>query len=127
MGFNLGQQKTIKQFLNSKEALQFDECEIKQARRGSNMEIMLKGTTQIKVSPRKFEVSKTDLDDDTPSEVELANIDSLNVYNRVTVNVKFVKCSDEINIANDKKKQEIIIGISLLRLKSRYGKKTWAN
>ena len=68
------------------------------------MEIMLKGTTQIKVSPWTFVVSKIDLDDDTPSEVELANVHSLKVYERMTVNVKVVKCSDEINIANDKKK-----------------------
>ena len=52
------------------------------------MEIMLKGSTQIKVSPRKFEISKIDLDD-TPSQVELAAVDSLNLYDRVTVNVKF--------------------------------------
>lgn len=63
VGFNSAQQRNIKQFVDSKEALQLSDCEIKQARRGSNMEIMLKGTTEIKASPRKFKISKIDLDE----------------------------------------------------------------
>ena len=45
VGFNPGQQKAIKQFMDSKQSVQFSDCEVKQARRGESMEILLKGTT----------------------------------------------------------------------------------
>lgn len=109
VGFNPGQQKTIKQFMDTKETLQLTDCEVKQARRGNSMEILLKGNTEIKESPKKFKLSKLDLDDETPSNIKLADLDSRSVYDRVSVTVKVLKCSDPVHVSNDKKKQDITI------------------
>ena len=57
VGFNPGQQKTIKQFMHTKETLQLTDCTVKQACRGNSMEILLKGNTEIKESPKIFKFS----------------------------------------------------------------------
>lgn len=72
VGFNADQQKSIKQFIDSKEAPKFSDCELKQANRGMNMGIF----------------SELDLDDGTPSEIKLAALELMNVYDRVSVKVK---------------------------------------
>ena len=109
VGFNPGQQKTIKQFMDTKQTLQLTDCEVKQARRGHSMVILLKGNTDIKKSPKKFNLSKLDLNDETPSNIKLADLDSRSVYDRVSVAVKVLKCSDPVHVSNDKKKQDITI------------------
>ena len=55
-------------------------CEIKQAQRGEKMEVMLKGSTKVLKSPKKFDVSNLDFKDDGPVSISLAHINSYNVY-----------------------------------------------
>lgn len=94
IGFNQSQQKVMKQ----QDGKQLQDCEIKQARRGETMEIMLKGSTQVLKSPNKFDVSSLDFEDDGPVNIKVADIDSYNVFDRVSVNVKVISCSDPISI-----------------------------
>ena len=49
VGFSSFQQKHISNF---KERKQAEDCEIKQAPRGTKMEVMLKGGTRIEDSPK---------------------------------------------------------------------------
>ena len=67
------------------------------------MEILLKGNTEIKESPKKFMFSKLDLDDETPSNIKLADLDSRSVYDRVSVTVKVLKCSDPVHVPMTRK------------------------
>ena len=107
IGFNSSQQKTMKQLMENKEAVQLQDCEIKQARRGDKMEVMLKGSTQVLKSPKKFDVSNLDFKDDGPVSISLAHIDSYNIFDRVTVNVKILSCADPISVSGGKRKQDL--------------------
>lgn len=107
--FNYSQQKTVKQFMDSKENVQFSDCEVKQPRKRESMEILLKGSTEIKGSPRKVSLSKLDFVNNTPFDIQLADIDSMNVNDRVLVRVKVLKCCDHVHVSNDKEKQDITI------------------
>lgn len=49
VSFNAGQQKSIKQFMDLKEALQLSDCEVERASGLTNMKIMLKGNTAIMI------------------------------------------------------------------------------
>ena len=42
-------------------------------------------------------------------QTKLADLDSRSVYDRVSVTVKVLKCSDPVHVSNDKKKQDITI------------------
>ncbi len=91
VGFSQAQQRQMKDFMSKKKPVQLEDCEIKQARRGQKMEIMLKGQTTISESQKKFDVASIDFEDDSPSTVALSGLDSMNVFDRVTVNVKVLK------------------------------------
>ena len=107
IGFNQSQQKVMKQLMDDKQAVQLQDCEIKQARWGEKMEIMLKGSTQVLKSPNKFDVSSLDFKDDGPVRFKIADIDSYNVFDRVSVNVKVISCSDPISVSGSKRKQDL--------------------
>ena len=64
------------------------DCLIKPARRGNDMEIMFKGTTKLQPSPKKFDISTFHFGDGGPAEISLAQLQSFNDYDRVTVNIK---------------------------------------
>ena len=55
VGFKGAQQAKMKELLERKQAVVLDDCQIK-AKRGSNMEVILKRTTAICPSPKKFKV-----------------------------------------------------------------------
>ena len=48
--------------------VQLTDCQIKPARRGTDMEIMFKATTKLKPSPMKFDVSTFHFGDEGPAE-----------------------------------------------------------
>ena len=52
VGFRKSQQSKIQRFMDKQQPIQLDDCEIKKARRGPRMEIMLKGSTAITSSPQ---------------------------------------------------------------------------
>ena len=57
VGFNPSQRIRMKNLMKNKQAVKIDDCEVRHARRGQSMEILLKGSTKISMSPRKFECS----------------------------------------------------------------------
>ena len=74
----------MKDYLSNKQAMTLEDCEIKQTRRGTKMEIMLRGTMKLNQSPKTVEVSSLDYDEDNPITVTLDQLQSLNAYERVT-------------------------------------------
>ena len=56
VGFNSKQQKQMEDFMSKRQPVQLTNFEIKQARRGNKMEILLKANTSIGESPKKIEV-----------------------------------------------------------------------
>ena len=53
VGFNSKHRRTMGDYMDKKEAIQLSDCEIKKARRGEKMEVVLKGSTTISGSPKK--------------------------------------------------------------------------
>ena len=51
VGFNSKQQSTMTELIEKKEPVQLSDCKIKPARRGHDMEVLLKNTTTIHESP----------------------------------------------------------------------------
>ena len=92
--------------MEKKQPVKIDDCEVRQARRGQMMEIVLKGSTKIVMSPKKFDFANILVDEDiTP----LSNIESKGVYDRVSVHVKVSKVKDPTEVPTGKKKQDVIV------------------
>lgn len=112
VGFNADHQKVMKEFMNKKEPVQLTDCQIKPARRGSDMEIMFKGTTKLHPSPKKFDISTFHFGGDGPAEINLAQLQSFNDYDRVTVNIKVLTATNPTEVSTGKKKQEVTVADS---------------
>ena len=54
VGYKRSQQSKIKRFMDKQQPILLDYCEIEKARCGQRMEIMLKVSTAITSSPKKF-------------------------------------------------------------------------
>jgi len=105
VGFSQAQQKQMQDLKAQKKAVQFEDCEIKQARSGVKMEIMLKGQTTISESAKTFDVASIDFEDDSPSSVTLSELDSTNIWDRVSVDVKVLTVMDPVSVPGGKRKQ----------------------
>ena len=72
------------------------------------MEIMLKGQTTISESVKEFNMAAIDFKDDSPSVVTLSKLDSLNVWDRVSIDVKVLTVMDPVSVSGGKKKQDVV-------------------
>ena len=69
----------LHEYLDQKCPIYLQDCEIKQARRGNKMDIILKGSAKITASPKKIEVPDADYTQMTPKFIalnELSTIDA---------------------------------------------------
>ena len=70
------------------------------------MEILLKGSTKISMSPRKFDFSNILIQEEiTP----LSDLESKGVYDRVSVHIKVNNVTHPTEVPIRKKKQDVII------------------
>ena len=106
VGFELSQRQELSDFMDKKVPIRLDDCEIKRAKRGSKLEIVLKGSTTITQSPKKFKVDCTEFDEKIP--VNLKDLADFNVYDRVTTLVKVHTVFDPVN-AGKFKKQDVLV------------------
>ena len=83
VSFKGAQQAEMKELMERKQAVVLDDCQIKKAKRGSNMDVILKRTTAICPSPKKF---KVDLKEDEVTLLE--ELQNKEEYERVRVQVK---------------------------------------
>ena len=106
--------------MNKKEPVQLTDCQIKPARHGNDMEIMFKGTTKLHPSPKKFDTSTFHFGGEGPAEIDLAQLQSFNNYDRVTVNIKILTITSPTEVSTGKKKQEVTVaestGVSIVTL-----------
>jgi len=72
------------------------------------MEIMLKGQTTISESAKAFDVASIDFEDDSPSSVTLSKLDSTNIWDRVSVDVKILTVMDPVSVPRGKRKQDVV-------------------
>ena len=108
VGFGGSQQRIMSDYKERSLTINLDDCEVKPARRGSKMEIMLKGSTTLTNSPKKFDIPPAELQDKGPLKITLDCLSSVNVYERVTVDIKVICVSDPVTVA-EKNKQDVTV------------------
>ena len=80
--------------MKSKETVDLKDCQIQEARRGHNMEVLIKNSTEITVLPKNISVSDMECEASTLSTVTLQELEGKCIHERVTVDVKVQKAMD---------------------------------
>ena len=73
------------------------------------MEVLLKGSTKLNASPRKFAIPPLEFEDDNPKEISLDHLASIDVFERVTAMVKVLTSTEAIDVTGGKKKQDVLV------------------
>lgn len=107
VGFKKAHQTQIKKFMERKQPIHIDDCQIKEAKRGKKLEILLKNSTKITTSPKKIDTTNMTSSSDL---IPLIDIDSKEEYEKVTTKVKVIKILQKITTASGKQVQELAIG-----------------
>ena len=81
-------------------------CELKIGR-SKHLEIIVKNYTHVELSPTKFEVE--DLQTLGTTKITLDQLDTLDEYDKVSVEAKVIQVSDPVTVSTGKQKQEITI------------------
>ena len=93
------QQQKLNDYHQKNIAVALESCEVKPARQGEGYKVMLKSSTVIKQSPKKLDVASLMADIATASKtVTLLSLESLDVFQKVTVNIKVVELKDETQV-----------------------------
>ena len=109
VGFNSKQEATMSDHMQNKELVQLNDCQIKPARRGHDMEVLL---TTIHGSPKKISVPSIEFEDNTPVTIQLQQLQQKTIYDTVTVNVKVISILEPELVPPGKRKQHITISDS---------------
>ena len=88
--------------------MSLSHCEIKRARHGDQLEVLVNKFTEIENSTKKF--CTTNLRERSSEIVELSQLSSLQAFQRVVVEVKVIHVDDAMAVSGGKKKQDIRVG-----------------
>jgi len=102
-------------FLERKEAVELKDCQIQQARRGHNMEVLLKNTTEITGSLRKIHVSSLEFEDSTAATISVQEVEGKSVFERVSVNIKVTRKMESEFVATGKGSKISLFVIAMAR------------
>ena len=106
VGFDTQQQQKLNDFHQKNIAGKLINYEVKSSRHGEEYEVMFKSGTQ---SPKKMEVPTLMVEMATaPKTITLDTLADMEVWQKVTVNIKVVEVREEFQV-NDKIKQDVNI------------------
>ena len=103
VGFDALQQQKLAQHQEEEQAIMLENCEVKKARYGDSMEVLIKQLTTVVESPRKLENVVTS---------EITTLDQLNNledYKSVTISIKVLQVTPKIEVKPGLEKQDLII------------------
>lgn len=109
VGFNTKIQQKLADFKDRNEPVAILNCEVKEGKYTSDLEVHMRNSTDVQRSPNKVDVASivanlpTDL-------VTLDQIPSLANFQRVTVKIKVITIKEEEEVKKNLFKQECIIG-----------------
>lgn len=106
VGFSTSVRQKILKFQEKDDPVTLSHCQIQQSRKTDILELKLNATTEVQKANKEFNIPD---DVENGSLIQLSEIYDLTEYSRVTVEINVLKIDDPVEIANGKKKQDIII------------------
>ena len=110
VGFLSDHQRKLSNFFKSKTPINLRNCQIKEAREGTKMEVMLKTTTEIIESEKGIDPSSFTFDDiNTAVFITLSQLSTMHNFQRVSVKITVLDTTTPCYVTGQKKKQDVII------------------
>lgn len=107
-GFDSSVRRKLIEYEEKKSPVVLSNCEAKLSAKNAELELLLTKRTEVEPSKKNFDVD--DINERKLGCLEkLAAIDSLILFQRVSVEVKVVKVEDAMEVGNGKKKQDILV------------------
>ena len=108
VGFQGMQQRKLNDYYQRNIPVELENCEVKPAR-GEGYEVMLKSSMLIKQSPKNLDATLLMADNATASKtIILSSLESLDMFQKVTVNIKVMELKDETQVEG-KVKQDVYV------------------
>ena len=110
-GFDVGVRKRLALYEETKEPVAISNCEVKNSRRGKDLEVLVTKSTDLTKSDKQFNIdtSKSTLSKRVGSDIDLCNLKDLEAFQRVNVKVKAIRLEEVEEVPDGKKIQNIII------------------
>ena len=110
VGFSTSQQEQLENWMQNKRPVALNNCQIKPGLRDSSkMELVIKGSTKLCESPKKFNVAQLEYKTVTPTEITLLEVDSTSEYDLVSTTVKVISCEQPFMFPGGKQKQDLVV------------------
>ena len=110
MGFCDGQQKKLASFMEKSESVSLKNCQIRRACQAEELEIVLRSSSGVELSPKKFTVG--DIGRLVNSKMKLKDLNSRNTFDKVYVEAKVVRVDESVKVAGGISKQDVVIADS---------------
>ena len=110
VGFQGSQRKRLVTFEEKGESVSLQNCQIKQARFGEDLEIMLKSSSRVEASPKKFALA--DVASIVSPQISLSELSTRATFDKVCVQAKVIRVDKEATVSGEKSKQDVIIADS---------------
>ena len=101
IGFASNHQKILEEFVDDRKCVEIRNCQIKKSNRNSEkLEVLVKGGTKIYPSAKKLDVSKMEFQQTEAIEISLQQVDEMEVFTIINVDVKVVSCGEPITLVS---------------------------
>ena len=111
VGFKGGHRKRLASFeAESQGSVSLQNCQVKKARQSDELEIVLKSSSRVEASPKKFAtdcVAKI-----LSSKITLDDLDQRRAFERISVDAKVVRVGDPAAVSGGVVKQDVVIADS---------------
>ena len=110
VGFDAKVHAKLAEINKTKEPIAVTNCQVKEAKYSSDLEVMVRSTSDLEKSPTKFDIDKTMFVFD--SVVMLSELPQLANFQTVNVKVKVIKEKEAVVVGKGLTKQEYVIADS---------------
>ena len=109
-GYDEGVRRKLLSFEESKSAVAISACEVKKARRGEDLEVLVGKKTGVFKSEKEYDVGESPKKKKAGMKICLGSLKDIDVYHRVSVEVKAICLEDVEEVSGGKRKQDVITG-----------------
>ena len=110
VGFQREQQIKLARYRDDSKPVALTNCEVKKARESEELELILKSSSRVGSSPKKFEVGEITIVGS--SELSLDELDGKMSFAKVSLNAKAIGVSDPVTVSGGLRKQDVTISDS---------------
>ena len=109
VGFDAKLHSKLQEYHEKNEALALGNCEIKQSRYGSELEVVVRSNSDVYQSPTKFDVASSSVSRHLGSDVTLVELTQLANFQKITVRIKVMAVKESETVKNGFVKQDCIV------------------